>query len=51
MGTLTSPHHRGKKLNLRSLRQFHDLIYHLVNRLPGDHLPALGAVRNPHTGI
>ncbi len=51
MSAFAPPHHRGKELDLRPLRQFHDLVYHLVYRLLFNLLSALRAVRNPDSGI
>ena len=46
MGSLPSPHYRGKELDLGLLRKFHDLIHHLVYRLLLNLFPALRTVRN-----
>ena len=48
---LSSPDHRGQKLNPGSLRQRHDLIHHLIHGLLFDLLAALRAVRNADSGI
>ena len=45
MASLPSSDHGSQKLKLRSLRQFHDLIHHLVHGLPRDDPAALRTVR------
>ena len=44
MAPLSAAHHRSQKLDPGSLRQFHDMIHHLIHRLAGNHLPAFGTV-------
>ena len=51
MGSLPSPHYRGKELDLRLLWKFHDLIHHLVHRLFLDLFPTLRTVRNSDSCI
>ena len=46
MRSLPPAHDRRQKLNLRSLRKFHDLIHHLIYRLLLDLLPTLRTVRD-----
>ena len=46
MFTLSAAHNRRQQLDLRALRQFHDLIDHLVNRLLFDLFSTLRAVRH-----
>ena len=49
--SLPPSHHRGQDLDPASLRQRHDLIHHLINRLPADLSAALRAVGNADSGI
>ena len=51
MRTFPASDNRGKKLDLRSLRKSHNLIYHLVNRLFGNLPPALRTVRGSDSRI
>ena len=51
MGSLASAHDRRKKLNLRPLRQCHDLIHHLIHRLFCNLPSALRTMGDSHPGI
>ena len=51
MLALAPTHDRGKKLNLRPIRQCHDLIHHLVHSLFFDLFSALGTVRNTNPRV
>ena len=46
MLALSAAHNRRQQLDLRALRQFHDLIDHLVNRLLFDLFSTLRAMRH-----
>ena len=48
---LASPHHRRQQLDLRPLRQLHDLIRHLIHTLLADLPAAFRAVGNADPGI
>ena len=51
MGSFSPSYHRCQKLNFRSFRQPHNMIYHLVYSLFPNFPPALGTMGNPHTGV
>ena len=51
MGSLSPPYHRSQKLNLRSLRQFHNLIHHLIYCLLFNLFPTLRTMRNSNSRI
>ena len=51
VSSFSPTHDRCQKLNLRSLRQLHDLIDHLIHCLLLDLLPALRAMGNTHSRI
>ena len=51
VGSLAPPHHRREELDLRPLRQGHDLVHHLVYSLLHDLPPAFRTVRDPDPGI
>ena len=49
--TLPSPNHRSQQLQSGPLRQQHDLIHHLIHRLPCNLSSTVGTVGNPDPGI
>ena len=51
MLALASPDHRRQQLDFCSLRQIHNLVYHLIHRLFADFLAALGTMGNADSGI
>ena len=51
MTSFSSAHHRCQKLDPGALRQFHDLIHHLVHRLFCDDLSTFRTVRNTDSRI
>ena len=51
MLSLSSPDHRGQKLNFRPLRHLHNLIHHLVHGLAVNLSAALRTVRDSDSGI
>ena len=51
MSSLTPADYRCKKLDLLTFRKCHDLVYHLIYRLPADLTAALRTMRDSHTGI
>ena len=51
MGSFPSSHDRRQKLDFCPLRQFHNLICHLIHRLLFDLLTAVWAVWNPDSRI
>ena len=51
MTSFSSAHHRCQKLDPGALRQFHNLIHHLVYCLLGDHLAAFRTMWNTNTGV
>ena len=51
MRALPAAHHRRKKLDLCPLRQLHNQIHHLVNRLLFNLLPALWTMRDTNPRI
>ena len=51
MAAFPAAHNGRQKLDLRPLRQFHDLVHHLIHRLLTDLPPALGAMGDPHPRV
>ncbi len=51
MQALPSSDHRRQQLDSGAFSQFHNLIHHLVHRLPGNDPAALGAMGNADTGV
>ena len=49
--SLPSPHHGSQKLDPCALRQFHDLVHHLVHGLLFDLPSAFGTVGDTDSGI